>query len=84
MRSLGLQLYLAAFLELIPFPAKIQDDIIPVLPFWGLVSFGAYLLASLGWGVLTFRDTEGAYKELLVVSSSREGRGRHWVRAVGD
>ncbi|TGZ81919.1 ribosomal protein L7a [Ascodesmis nigricans] len=58
-------LYLAAYLQLIPFPAKIQNDIIPVLPFWFLVSFGAYLLANLGWGVLTFRDTENAYKELL-------------------
>ncbi|TGZ84360.1 dolichol-phosphate mannosyltransferase subunit 3 [Ascodesmis nigricans] len=71
-------LYLAAYLQLIPFPAKIQDDIIPVLPFWLLVSFGAYLLANLGWGVLTFRDTEDAYKELLteIDEAKRDLRAR--------
>ncbi|KAI5782615.1 dolichol-phosphate mannosyltransferase subunit 3 [Geopyxis carbonaria] len=58
-------LYMAAFLGLIPFPDKIQTEIIPVLPFWLLVSFGAYLLFSLGWGVFTFKDTEDAYKELV-------------------
>jgi dolichol-phosphate mannosyltransferase subunit 3 len=36
------------------------------LPFWALVSFGAYLLFSLGWGIVTFNDTEGAYKELML------------------
>jgi len=58
-------LYLAAFLGLIPFPAKIQDEIIPVLPYWALVSFGAYLLFSLGWGIFTFKDREDAYDELV-------------------
>ncbi|KAI5846489.1 dolichyl-phosphate mannosyltransferase polypeptide 3 [Morchella snyderi] len=58
-------LYLAAFLGLIPFPAKVQEEIIPVLPFWALVSFGAYLLFSLGWGIFTFNDTEAAYHELI-------------------
>lgn len=43
-----------------------------MLPFWAIVSFGAYLLASLGWGVLTFKDTEGAYKELVQVRSDAE------------
>jgi len=52
---------------LIPFPAKIQDEIIPILPLWGLVTFGAYLLFSLGWGVATFKDTEDAYHELVKV-----------------
>lgn len=63
------QVYLAAFLQLIPFPAKVQEEIIPILPLWGLVSFGAYLLFSLGWGVATFKDTEGAYHELMKVRS---------------
>lgn len=35
------------------------------LPFWGLVSFGAYLLFKLGWGVFTFNDTPEAHKELM-------------------
>ncbi|KAL0640788.1 hypothetical protein Q9L58_000095 [Maublancomyces gigas] len=59
-------LYLAAFLGLIPFPAKIQEYIIPVLPFWALVSFGAYLLFSLGLGIFTFKDREDAYNELVI------------------
>lgn len=35
------------------------------LPLWALVSFGAYLLASLGWGVFTFNDCPEAHKELM-------------------
>lgn len=35
------------------------------LPFWGLVSFGAYLLFKLGWGVMTFNDVPDAYHELM-------------------
>lgn len=45
-------------------PAKIQNDIIPYLPFWAVVSLGAYLLGRLGLGVLTFNDTQDAYIEL--------------------
>lgn len=81
-------------MELIPLPAVIQKDIIPVvclfflalfspshlhkqaqannspphtvqLPFWSLVSFGAWLLFRLGYGLLTFRDTPEAYAELM-------------------
>ncbi|KAI5794287.1 dolichol-phosphate mannosyltransferase subunit 3 [Peziza echinospora] len=58
--------YLACFLGLIPFPATIQEEIIPILPFWALVSFGAYLLFSLGLGIFTFKDKKDAYEELLV------------------
>ncbi|EPS40454.1 hypothetical protein H072_5708 [Dactylellina haptotyla CBS 200.50] len=58
-------LYLACYLQLIPFPPTIQEQIIPVLPLWLLVSFGAYLLFTLGWGILTFKDKEDAYKELV-------------------
>ncbi|KAL1301763.1 hypothetical protein AAFC00_005961 [Neodothiora populina] len=57
--------YLALFLGLVPLPSKIQDEIIPVLPFWVLISFGAYLLFSLGWGVFTFNDVPEAHKELM-------------------
>jgi dolichyl-phosphate mannosyltransferase polypeptide 3 len=80
------QLYLSAFLGLVPLPAKIQQDVIPVvglplqlslplsckrshitlqLPFWALVSFGAYLLGKLGYGVYTFKDQPEAHEELL-------------------
>jgi len=58
-------IYLSLYLELIPLPTVIQQDIIPVLPLWALVSFGAWLLFRLGWGVLTFRDTPDAYAELM-------------------
>ncbi|KAK4165647.1 dolichol-phosphate mannosyltransferase subunit 3 [Cladorrhinum sp. PSN259] len=58
-------LYLSLYLELIPLPAVIQSDIVPVLPLWLLVSFGAWLLFRLGWGMLTFRDTPDAYAELM-------------------
>ena len=35
------------------------------LPFWALVSFGAYLLLRLGWNVMTFHDVPEAHKELM-------------------
>ncbi|KAI0535061.1 dolichol-phosphate mannosyltransferase subunit 3 [Xylaria digitata] len=35
------------------------------LPFWALVSFGAYLLFRLGWNVMTFHDVPEAHKELI-------------------
>ncbi|MCJ1401475.1 hypothetical protein MMC11_004689 [Xylographa trunciseda] len=66
--SIGLlvsSLYLACFLQLIPFGAKVQDEIIPILPFWALVSFGSYLLFKLGLGVFTFKDVPEAYQELM-------------------
>jgi dolichyl-phosphate mannosyltransferase polypeptide 3 len=82
------QLYLSAFLGLVPLPAKVQEDVIPVvrlpihpipfpsfrlpiadttlqLPFWAIVSFGAYLLGKLGYGVYTFKDQPEAHEELL-------------------
>jgi dolichyl-phosphate mannosyltransferase polypeptide 3 len=65
----------------IPISSKIQDDIVPYvrirascpklrliyvqLPFWALVSFGAFLLFKLGYGVLTFNDVPEAHKELM-------------------
>ncbi|MCJ1450269.1 hypothetical protein MMC28_000598 [Mycoblastus sanguinarius] len=66
--SLGLlasSLYLACFLHIIPFTKTIQEEVIPVFPFWALVSFGSYLLFKLGWGVFTFNDVPEAHKELM-------------------
>ncbi|QIW95708.1 hypothetical protein AMS68_001226 [Peltaster fructicola] len=57
--------YLAMFLGLVPLPASISEQIVPVLPFWALVSFGAYLLFKLGLGVATFNDVPKAYDELM-------------------
>jgi len=58
-------IYLALLMGFAPLPSKIQDEVIPVLPFWGIVSFGAYLLFKLGYGVFTFNDVPDAYKELM-------------------
>jgi len=58
-------LYLSLFLELVPLPKLISTEIIPVLPFWALVSFGAYLLFKLGYGVFTFNDVPEAHAELM-------------------
>ncbi|KAJ8125844.1 hypothetical protein O1611_g7793 [Lasiodiplodia mahajangana] len=66
--SIGLlitSLYLALYLQLVPLPELIQTEIVPVLPFWALVSFGAYLLFRLGWNVMTFHDVPEAHKELV-------------------
>ncbi|OCK76639.1 dolichol phosphate mannosyltransferas-like protein subunit 3 [Lepidopterella palustris CBS 459.81] len=58
-------LYLACFLGVVPFSPKIQNEIVPVLPFWALVTFGSYLLFKLGYGVFTFNDVPEAHKELM-------------------
>ncbi|KAI4751501.1 hypothetical protein E4T44_08196 [Aureobasidium sp. EXF-8845] len=58
-------LYLAFFLGLIPLPAKIQEDLIPYLPFTAIITFGAYLLGKLGYNVMTFHDVPEAHKELM-------------------
>ncbi|KAI0836529.1 dolichol-phosphate mannosyltransferase subunit 3 [Hypoxylon sp. FL0890] len=66
--SVGLlvtSLYLALYLQLIPLPSLVQTEIVPYLPFWSLVSFGAYLLFRLGWNVMTFNDVPKAHKELM-------------------
>ncbi|KAH6645209.1 Dolichyl-phosphate-mannosyl transferase [Truncatella angustata] len=57
--------YLALYLQLVPLPVAIQTEVVPVLPFWALVSFGAYLLFRLGWNVMTFNDVPEAHKELM-------------------
>lgn len=34
------------------------------LPFYALISFGCYLMARLGWAILTFNDVPEAHEEL--------------------
>ncbi|KAI6250201.1 hypothetical protein HI914_02123 [Erysiphe necator] len=58
-------LHLALYLRLIPLPEYVLREIIPVLPLWALVSLGSYLLAKLGYSLLTFNDVPSAHKELL-------------------
>ena len=47
-------------------PTTHPADGLTQVPFWALVSFGAYLLFKLGWGVFTFNDIPGAYDSLMV------------------
>ncbi|PAV22890.1 dolichol-phosphate mannosyltransferase subunit 3 [Pyrrhoderma noxium] len=50
----------------VPFlDASIVEQLLPVIPWWLLVSFGSYSLASLGLGLYTFNDTPDAYEELM-------------------
>jgi len=58
-------IWLALFLGYIPTSAKVQEDVVPFIPIWAVVAFGAYLLCKLGYGVLTFNDVPEAHKELM-------------------
>ncbi|KAF8079332.1 dolichol-phosphate mannosyltransferase subunit 3 [Lyophyllum atratum] len=61
-------LYLLAFFQIVAVPLvdkKAAQEIIPMIPWWILVSFGSYSLWTLGWGIFTFRDCPEAYTELL-------------------
>ncbi|ORY81472.1 dolichol-phosphate mannosyltransferase subunit 3-like protein [Protomyces lactucae-debilis] len=57
-------LWVVLLLDYVPLPASVKS-IIPVLPLWAIVSFGAYLLGTLGWNIFTFQDKHDAYKSLL-------------------
>ncbi|KAI0271472.1 dolichol-phosphate mannosyltransferase subunit 3 [Gloeopeniophorella convolvens] len=60
--------YFLAFFAYIPVPfvtAEHAEQVLPVLPWWLLVSFGSYALWSLGRGLYTFRECTDAYTELL-------------------
>ncbi|KLO20343.1 dolichol-phosphate mannosyltransferase subunit 3 [Schizopora paradoxa] len=60
--------YILLWLDIIPVPfldATVKDELIPVLPWWLVVAFGAYSLSSLGYGLYTFNDVPAAYEELM-------------------
>lgn len=57
-------IYVSLWVGVIPTSEKFQLEILPVVPFWALVSFGAYALFSLGYGVWTLQDKEDKYYEL--------------------
>ncbi|GMM51657.1 hypothetical protein DASB73_026200 [Starmerella bacillaris] len=57
--------WLALYVGFIPLPTIIHEQIVPVLPWWSLVTFGAYSLGTLGYDVLTFNDKPQKYKELM-------------------
>lgn len=58
-------IYFALYTRTLPSPEKFHSEILPYIPYWCLVTFGSYSLATLGWGVLTFKDKEAKYEELL-------------------
>ncbi|EIM24185.1 dolichol-phosphate mannosyltransferase subunit 3 [Wallemia mellicola CBS 633.66] len=41
------------------------DITLPFFPYWALITFGSYSLASIGFGLFTFKDCPEAYNELL-------------------
>ncbi|KAJ8074387.1 hypothetical protein PM082_015287 [Marasmius tenuissimus] len=72
-------LYTLVFLQTIQVPfveEKVVNEILPVIPWWLLVSFGSYSLWSLGWGLFTFRDCPEAYNELLAEISQAKNELR--------
>jgi len=61
--------YLLLFFNLLSVPlldAKITEQILPVIPWWLLVSFGSYCLWSIGMGLVSLRECPEAYNELLL------------------
>ncbi|EJD42759.1 dolichol-phosphate mannosyltransferase subunit 3 [Auricularia subglabra TFB-10046 SS5] len=59
--SMAVGIYVALMCADLPEPASL---ILPVLPWWLLVSFGSYSLWTLGWAMLSFRECPEAYEEL--------------------
>ncbi|KAL1845731.1 hypothetical protein Plec18167_009231 [Paecilomyces lecythidis] len=57
-------LYLSLYLGLVPLNETVQTEIIPVLPFYALISFACYLMGRLGVAILTFNDVPEAHEEL--------------------
>ncbi|KAJ5180738.1 hypothetical protein N7492_003948 [Penicillium capsulatum] len=57
-------LYLVLYLGLVPLNETFQTEIIPVLPFYAVISFGCYLLGRLGLAIFTFNDVPEAHEEL--------------------
>ncbi|WWC67236.1 uncharacterized protein I206_101143 [Kwoniella pini CBS 10737] len=78
-------LYLLALFHILPIPIfsqEIADQILPVLPFWLLVSFGSYSLYSLGLGLVQFHDTPEAYESLLREISQAKDELRNYGVSV--
>jgi len=61
-------IYVLLWLDILPTPlisTERKNQIIPLLPWWALISLGSYCLWTLGWGVCTFGDCPEAYEELM-------------------
>ncbi|KAL1733476.1 dolichol-phosphate mannosyltransferase subunit 3 [Schizophyllum commune] len=67
--ALGAAGYFLALAQILPVPlvpTDIAEQILPLIPWWLLVTFGSYSLWSLGWGLWTFRDCPEAHEELML------------------
>ncbi|KAF0476730.1 dolichol-phosphate mannosyltransferase subunit 3 [Gigaspora margarita] len=58
-------IYFLSFFGIIPLPQIFREEILPVLPWWALVSFGSYSLGNIGYHLYRFRDCDDAYHELM-------------------
>ncbi|CAG8769693.1 12184_t:CDS:2, partial [Acaulospora morrowiae] len=58
-------IYFTFLFGIIPLPEIVQREILPVLPWWALITFGSYSLGNIGYHVYRFRDCEDAYHELM-------------------
>ncbi|KAI0050608.1 dolichol-phosphate mannosyltransferase subunit 3 [Auriscalpium vulgare] len=71
--------YFLTFFQYLPMPLVAEEQatqILVVLPWWLLVSFGSYALWSLGHGLYTFRECTDAYTELLTEISQAKSELR--------
>ncbi|PWN19167.1 dolichol-phosphate mannosyltransferase subunit 3 [Microstroma glucosiphilum] len=62
-------IYTALLFNLLPLPGvsrEVKEDLLPVVPWWTLVSFGSYLLWQVGWALFNFNDVPEAYESLMV------------------
>lgn len=58
-------IYFALYAKVIPSPDVFYKEILPYLPFWGIVTLGSYVLSTLGYRILTFKDKPEKHQELL-------------------
>lgn len=72
-------IWLLLWTGIIPTCSTFQQSVVPVLPWWSLVTFGAYALGTLGYDVLTFNDKPEKYKELM----AQVQQAKHELQAKG-
>ncbi|KAG0733900.1 hypothetical protein G6F57_005813 [Rhizopus arrhizus] len=63
--AIAIIIYFILFFGFVPLPEIVQDKIVPVLPWWVLMTFGCYCLNNIGYALYTFRDCPEAYHELM-------------------
>ncbi|KAI0035157.1 dolichol-phosphate mannosyltransferase subunit 3 [Vararia minispora EC-137] len=72
-------IYLLALFSYIPVPLLTEEQteqVLPVIPWWLLVSFGSFALWSMGHGLYSYRDADQAYTELLAEISQAKAELR--------